>query len=198
MPDRYNWESADLMLRVDAFSVRLEDEKAEDGTRFADASSQRDHANDAAFEALDVLVGQLVSIPDGDEPVGKDSVPQLPVTVDLFHKLAKTCEASVDRIGEEFVDTTQYGGENKQLQEKIQDLSNRVESDLRAEKESLDRASSWSSTCQNDLWTAENDLRNAQSKRDVSQPEINFRYSSCSHSVLLGMVRCVFLLWRWR
>lgn len=169
---KYSNEVATLNHEVDTFAVRFKNQIEEDERIVFKASSDRNVANDAAFESLDVLVGELVIIQDGDEAVGKDALPHLPTVVDLFRRLSKTCEGAVDRMGQEFVDTTQYGGENRQLQDRLQDLLNQINGDLSGEKESLQRATTWRITCGENFTTAENQLNDARAKKDVRFPPI--------------------------
>ena len=61
---------------------------------------------DAVFLSLEHLAAKLLVIEGGNTLGGKDALPLLPKLVDLFHKLSKTCEKAIDRIGEEFMDVT--------------------------------------------------------------------------------------------
>ncbi|EXF73969.1 hypothetical protein CFIO01_08851 [Colletotrichum fioriniae PJ7] len=155
-----------LQAKSNAFRQRLDDQRAGDGTLFSEAAALLDKANDAAFEGLETLVVQLLQIADGDSPVGKDAVPQLSIAIELFHKLAKSCEGSVDRIGQEFIGTTQYGGENKQLQDDIQVLLNNISGEVLGAQDVLRRAEHSSRSCSERLETAERDLRGAKDKKD--------------------------------
>jgi hypothetical protein len=188
MAEQYLNTLHELTAKVAKFQQRLEEQRADDGTLFTEASSSLNEANDAAFEGLEGLVEQLVQIADGDAPVGKDAVPRLPVVIDLFHKLAKTCEASVDSIGQEFIDTTQYGGENKQVQDDIQSLLSKIDVDILGARTALGRAEITTRDRSESLERAEGDLRDARNKRDVSEraEESLFYLSIC-----LTMVRII-------
>ncbi|KAK1498175.1 hypothetical protein CTAM01_07393 [Colletotrichum tamarilloi] len=155
-----------LQAKSNTFQKRLDDQRAEDGTLFSEAAALLDKANDAAFEGLETLVVQLLQIADGDSPVGKDAVPQLPIAIELFHKLAESCEGSVDRIGQEFIDTTQYGGENKQLQDDIQALLNKISGEVLGAQSALQRAEDRLRSCSESVAIAESNLRDARDKKD--------------------------------
>ncbi|EWY94944.1 hypothetical protein FOYG_04092 [Fusarium oxysporum NRRL 32931] len=156
----------DLQAKSNKFQQRLQEQRDEDGFLFGEAAALLNKANDAAFEGLETLVVQLLQIADSESPVGKDAVPQLPITIDLFHKLAKSCEGSVDRIGQEFIDTTQYGGENKQVQDDIHVLLNNISGEVRSAQGALERAEESSQRCSDSLASAQSNLRDAQNKRD--------------------------------
>ncbi|KAK1541381.1 hypothetical protein CPAR01_07370 [Colletotrichum paranaense] len=156
----------DFQSMSNEFQKRLAEQRAEDGTLFSEAAALLDKTNDAAFEGLETLVVQLLQIADGDSPVGKDAVPQLPIAIELFHKLAKSCEGSVDRIGQEFIDTTQYGGENKQLHDDIQKLLVDITGEIRSAEGALQRAQDSSRSCFERLTTARRNLKDAENKKD--------------------------------
>lgn len=191
----------DLQAKSNKFQQRLQEQRDEDGFLFSEAAALLNKANDAAFEGLETLVVQLLQIADSESPVGKDAVPQLSITIDLFHKLAKSCEGSVDRIGQEFIDTTQYGGENKQVQDDIHVLLNNISGEVRSAQGALERAEESSQRCSDSLASAQSNLRDAQNKRDVSEPGISYDHLSCLLTPNLcgvGLVRHLLLLWRRR
>jgi hypothetical protein len=75
-----------------------------------EAFHRRDQLIDAAYEALNLFVSELLTYADGDTDIGSKNLPTLPIVVDRFKSLAKFCESVV---------STQEIGEDAQIIERI-------------------------------------------------------------------------------
>ena len=133
-----------------------------------ETAAKREQASRAAFEVLRIMVRELLNITEGDKPIDPDAVPHLKEAVEAFHKLSNVCDDAVIRMGQEFVDTPQYGGENKQFQNKIQDFINRLDGDIQSQNQALERASQYTRQCYENFRAADRQLDEARNKKDVS------------------------------
>ncbi|KAJ4348638.1 uncharacterized protein N0V89_010016 [Didymosphaeria variabile] len=84
-----------------------------------EAFERRDKLIDAAYEALECFVRELLTYSDGNTDIGSKAVPTLPVVVDCFKQLAEFCEGVVDQQTLEAVESTQEIGEDGQIAERI-------------------------------------------------------------------------------
>jgi hypothetical protein len=84
-----------------------------------EAFHRRDQLIDAAYEALNLFVSELLTYADGDTDIGSKNLPTLPIVVDRFKSLAKFCEGVVDQQTLESVVSTQEIGEDAQIIERI-------------------------------------------------------------------------------
>jgi len=166
--DAWRNEFNTLAESVASFKQRIQDQIQEDEEMLRTIGIARCVALDTAYASLEELTKELLAIEGGEEFVGTDHLPSLPKAVDKFHELSNTCEKAVDRIGQEFVDTTQYGGENRQLKEVIDDFSRRLLADIQACEGSIHRYVSERDTFQKNLNNAQNELNNSRDKQSVS------------------------------
>lgn len=166
--DAWRNELSTLAESTASFQQRIQDQIQEDEEMLRTIAEARCAALDAAYDSLEELAKELLTIEDGEEFVGTDHLPSLPQAVDRFHELSKTCEKAVDRIGEEFVDTTQYGGENRQLKETMDDFNRRLLADIQACEGSIHRYESERDTFRQNLQNAENELNDSRDKQSVS------------------------------
>ena len=163
----YALEYASLQSSVHSFRQSIQQQKDEDNAMLQKIAVDRDFALDAAFLSLEHLTEELLAIEDGESLVGSYALPSLPKTVSLFHQLSKTCESAVDRIGEEFVDTTQYGGENRQLKAKLADYNIRISSDIQGCKAYLAMVVQQRITHDQTVRVAEEELQKSRDKQSV-------------------------------
>ncbi|KAL1602510.1 hypothetical protein SLS60_005926 [Paraconiothyrium brasiliense] len=84
-----------------------------------EAFEKRDKLIDAAYEALERFVRELLTYSDGNADIGREAVPSLPVVVECFKQLAEFCEGVVDQQTLEAVESTQEIGEDGQIKERI-------------------------------------------------------------------------------
>ncbi|KAG8627216.1 hypothetical protein KVT40_004699 [Elsinoe batatas] len=83
------------------------------------AFQRRDELIDAAYEALERFVSELLTYADGNADIGSKAVPSLPIVVECFRCLADFCEGVVDRQTLEAVESTQEIGEDSQIVQQI-------------------------------------------------------------------------------
>ena len=168
--DAWRNEFNTLAESVAFFRQRVQDQIQEDEEMLRTIGIARCAALDAAYDSLEELTTELLTIEGGEEFVGTDHLPSLPKAVATFHELSKTCEKAVDRIGEEFVDTTQYGGENRQLKEVMDGFNQRLLADIQVCEGSIHRYESEKDTFQQNLNNAQNELNDSRNKQSVSTP----------------------------
>lgn len=158
----------ELRDEASSFKDRLTSQKKEDAEMLTEIASKREEALDDAFEKLVNLVAELCGIDKSDTPIGVEDAPSLKSVIEAFHNLSEVCEDSLDRVGEEFVDTTQAGGENRQVKDAVVQFKSRLQMQINALESARTQTSKYLDTESNSLNDAERWLSDARSKQCVS------------------------------
>jgi hypothetical protein len=130
--------------------------------------NQRDVRIDAAYEALDRFVSELLKYTDGDADISTEGVPNLPVVVRCFKELAEFCEGVVDKETLEAVEATQEIGEDGQIAERVKSWQETLRTTLDGLNAAVSQAEGNFDVKHDHHMSARSALRTAEGRKSVS------------------------------
>ncbi|KAH8702707.1 hypothetical protein GQ44DRAFT_778542 [Phaeosphaeriaceae sp. PMI808] len=149
-----------------ALTNRLEDQSKRLKITAQDIFNKRDVLIDAAYEALERFVRELLNYTAGDADIGIEGVPNLPVVVRCFKELAEFCERVVDEETREAVEATQEIGEDGQIAERVKNSQERLRTSLNGLNGAVSRAWSNFETHHEHHMSARDALRKAENRKN--------------------------------
>lgn len=129
--------------------------------------NKRDILIDAAYEALDQFVTELLQYTEGDTDIGIEAVPNLPIVVRCFKELAEFCESVVDKQTLEAVEAMQEFGEDGQIVERVKLWQAKLRTTLEGLSSAISTAWGHFETHHQHHMDAQEALRKAKERRSV-------------------------------